>query len=407
MIQLSKIDADLSIYKGKKIIIFGASGAGKDICNRLNYYGIEICAFSDNDMKKWGGKFLDCPVIPPFELPATIEKEKNILIQIGSAYDNEIEQQLLNMGISQYVRYDEASYRLRALRQRQLSKKEEIFKPFTEVWNYSKEEVKRSILQNCLFAPDDEMCLLCLPPKTGDNTLIYSLRKAGVWFDTVWHHPGLVDWKMISGTNISNLKIVTAVREPISQNISMLFQMIESVRPLVVDLDEFWDAGGDVGELFLKWLQLEHYIDGKTAVPNDVQSRYDAYISGQGYSFMIQKYFKQFKECVADVMSKPFDKEKGYSILNFSNCEVFVYQIERLNGISSHLFEWLGVPPVSLENSNVGADKFYAKVYRQAQEEIALPQEYLDKCFEEEYLHHFYSEEDIARFKERWLHHVI
>ena len=54
MIQFSKIDAELSIYKEKEVVIFGASSTGKKVKEILEKNGIKIKAVIDNDTKKVG-----------------------------------------------------------------------------------------------------------------------------------------------------------------------------------------------------------------------------------------------------------------------------------------------------------------------------------------------------------------
>ncbi len=51
MIQFSKIDAELSIYKEKEVVIFGASSTGKKVKEILEKNGIKIKAVIDNDTK--------------------------------------------------------------------------------------------------------------------------------------------------------------------------------------------------------------------------------------------------------------------------------------------------------------------------------------------------------------------
>lgn len=106
-------------------------------------------------------------------------------------------------------------------------------------------------------------------------------------------------------------------------------------------------------------------------------------------------------------MSYPFDKEKGYTIIKEGNIEVFVYQLEKLNDVFLELSDWVGVPFEKMVNANKAEDKWVGESYKQACKEIEITQEYFDRCYNEPYVKHFYSDEDIEKFKERWRSHIV
>lgn len=78
----------------KKLIIFGASGGAVKVIKTLKGIGVPISSLTDNDSKKWGSIVEGIAVINPNELKKI---ECNILI--ASDYQEEIEVQLLSMGI--------------------------------------------------------------------------------------------------------------------------------------------------------------------------------------------------------------------------------------------------------------------------------------------------------------------
>lgn len=55
---------------------------------------------------------------------------------------------------------------------------------------------------------------------------------------------------------------------------------------------------------------------------------------------------------------------------------------------------------------NVGDDKWYSQLYKETKETIKFSQEYFDWSFNSSYLRHFYSDEDIEKFKMKWRGHV-
>lgn len=103
----------------------------------------------------------------------------------------------------------------------------------------------------------------------------------------------------------------------------------------------------------------------------------------------------------------PFDKERGYSVIKENNVEIFIYQCERLGEIYQNLFEFLGVfEGGSLRLGNVADKKWYFSYYKQAISDIEFSREYFESCYGSEELHHFYSEEDIKGFRNKWINNV-
>ena len=52
--------------------------------------------------------------------------------------------------------------------------------------------------------------------------------------------------------------------------------------------------------------------------------------------------------------------------------------------------------------TNVGSAKVYAPLYKEFKNSIVLPESYVDRMYTSKYMRHFYSEEEIARFREKW-----
>lgn len=84
--------------KKRNIILFGASEFGKKTFERCkNQNDISIIAFCDNDANKHNTKFLGVKVVPPLDI-LNLDYDEVI---ISSMYDNEISEQLLQMGIKE------------------------------------------------------------------------------------------------------------------------------------------------------------------------------------------------------------------------------------------------------------------------------------------------------------------
>lgn len=75
----------------KKIIIFGASEAGRRVLRILKLMDIEVIGFTDNDSSKWNKEYLGLNVYPT----SWVFNQKDLMIQIASCtYDDEITEQI-------------------------------------------------------------------------------------------------------------------------------------------------------------------------------------------------------------------------------------------------------------------------------------------------------------------------
>ncbi|OOB79377.1 MAG: hypothetical protein BEN19_07775 [Epulopiscium sp. Nuni2H_MBin003] len=118
---------------------------------------------------------------------------------------------------------------------------------------------------------------------------------------------------------------------------------------------------------------------------------------------------------VLDIMSFPFDKQRGYSIINHKDIEIFIYQNEKTNHIITPLCEWLDLSDIvvntkfweeSIEKGEFTLDECYKGYfqlkYKIIENGIKLTPEYIEEKFNEPYVTHFYSSEDIAEYKKMY-----
>lgn len=403
MLTFSKIDDNLSIYHGS-VVIFGSGSAGIRIYNILKSFGIEVVAFCDNNQSKWGSSLLNLPIISVNELE-NLSKAKDILVQIGSTYEKDIAAQLEELGIKNYITYSEAKNRLITLKYSRTFKNNFLKDKYMESYDH-KFLYDRGALLNYLMSSLDNNLFLCLPTKTGDHSLNLTLDKCGVDFYNLWHRPSLVNEEcnyIIDTLGIEKIRMVTAVREPISQNLSILYQMADDTNGEFSDLDENWKNGGDIQSLFKLWLELENYT---ASYSGNKKYLYDVFREKYQTVFMIQKFFEVFAEHIGNILEYPFDTSRGYSVIKMGRYEIFVYQLEKLNQIEDKLLEWIGIPNAKLLNDNMGDEKWYAKSYQKAKQELKISKEYFKKCFDEPYVKHFYNEHDIELFKNRWKNNI-
>ncbi len=264
--------------------------------------------------------------------------------------------------------------------------------------------------------------LICSPMKTADYTLMVTLDfnnltasnrdKRNVEYLNLWHNPKYFK-KFLNRKNADTVKFIMGIREPISQNLSMFYQVLSGVKgSCFIAYHELC-----LSPFYEKNKTLDKYEQMLIENKNDAQVWWnmlvDLYMRFSGekkkdllYALFIQSFVLQFSSSGLDITDYVFDQEKGYTIIKKNNVEVFVYQLEKLNSLVSELSNWVGVPFDKLEKGNAAEDKWIADSYKQAQKEIEITQEYFDKCFDEPYVKHCYSEADIEKFKARWRPHI-
>lgn len=401
MLEFSNIDKDFSVYKNNDVYLFGASKAGIKIKEILEKNGVHIKGFIDNNKEKSGRKFYNTYVFSFSDYLKINQNIHGILIQISSTFEKEIIIQLENSKIYNYITYTEFMVRTKQLGKYLVSKENQELKE----WFYKCDWYDRTLtnmkeLNDFYFekkglVKENILNLNCAAPKTGNSTIVSS-------FSYHWRNPvslqhslKFLDKKFYNILKNEKIRMVIGIREPIKQNISIMFQIIDSE---FWDLDEFWDGGGNVQKIF------DNYIIGKSSK----KCWYNILKEKIHYNYLVQDFFEQqLKEFLGiDIYKTEFDKQNGYSIYKFDNIEIFIYQLEKLSKIFGKLAEFLNVGDIRMVLDNAAEKKWYNKQYKKAQENIILSKEYFESCYTGKYINHFYSDEDIIKFRDIWKNNV-
>lgn len=396
-----KIDKSLSIYRNKSVILWGASSEGEMAYDILERNGISVIAFFDTAEEKWGKCFLGLEILSLKKMKRRL-KSKNTVLQIASCNEIEIMEQLKNMGITNYVSYSELLLIPELEKFLMFEKKPQLYdyflkyifcpvKIFNHMWNYS------SIYTNQKYVSS---VICCMPTKTGNHTVMHTGKKycpPDVLLVDSWHTSFHVN-EFFDVVNTLKKKIVTAVREPISQNLSLLYELAGS--GLLVDQTAFWE--NDYDELLKKIYEIECNKNNK-----DCMYRKDMHTNHM--TELVQNFFEnEFEQNLGiRLYDYPFDKEKGCSIIQVGDLEIFIFQVEKLNVIYKELFQFIGLNlDLPLENGNVAENKWYRDYYKKAKETITFSKEYFEWSYNSPYLRHFYSKKDIEEFKQKWITHI-
>ena len=408
MIRLSKIDDKLSIYNDKEIVLFGAGNNGKQIKRSLEYKGFRIAYFCDNDKKKWGKKLDGIDIISPDCLIQLYNKKT--LIQISSIHSRQIEKQLESHNIDSFISFEEYNSRIQALCiYKTFPQSLQAYKALYSEPSYVVGQLGKECLDYALkfkYFNLEKYNVICLPPKTGNYTLENSLDMCGAEYIRIGPcYNRIFDElkELVKG----KIRIITAVRDPIAQNLSFFFQLCSAVS--FCDIPEFWENGGDIQILWEAW--ISHVLRDELELHKecDISFSYmDYYNKIFNNIITVQSFFERNFERYNgyDVYEYPFDKENGYSIVQNEEAEIFIYQLERLNDIKGELGEFLGIKDFKLYDANVGDKKWYAPAYKQALKELKLEKKYYDHCYSSKYIEHFYNDRDIGKFKQRWINNV-
>lgn len=402
---------DLKAFNGKKIVIYNSLHGAKNLYNMFRFYKMDILAICDDNTQQT--KYKGIPIVTKRQLKELLKKHNDVIIQPTFEDINQIERTK-----NEFLDYN-VTYSPLLVGKLQFSFNPYIYiqsykRPLRSVyeklgWSVSrKAKVNAKIVKNKLKGVEYTL-IACLPPKTGDTSLDYTFAPLpNVQYINLGHRPQLAPAVLASKKEGVN-KIITAVREPISQNLSSLYQ------------------GLSIGFDSRNWLL--GYAMNATLKPHpevlrneelllvndygDIQKMFDAYIKRYIYSEnnleiastharSIQKFMPEFTKYVLDITAYPFNQEKGYAIIKQGNTEVFVFQIEKLNHLVAEIAAWSGIPIETLKFRNQASDKWIAASYKQAQNQIEITQEYFDKCFDEPYVKHCYSKTDIEKFKMKW-----
>ncbi|MFI3202514.1 MAG: hypothetical protein R3Y54_13525, partial [Eubacteriales bacterium] len=227
MIRISQIDSELSVYRDKKIVLWDSSEYAVTMVTLLQFHNIAITAFCDERKEKWGSSFLEIPIISPDELKKSMANDANILVQSTDRLGDivALKCKFQQMSITNFIFANEAVMilKFRAIEKLAAQDKRRLVDLDISV-NHSgiilnKQFEMKQALFDCLGRG---LVLFCLPPKTGDYTLNHTFTKNQIPYYQTAHCPRIFDREFIR--ILPNVvKIVTAVRDPIAQNISALF----------------------------------------------------------------------------------------------------------------------------------------------------------------------------------------
>lgn len=181
-----------------------------------------------------------------------------------------------------------------------------------------------------------------------------------------------------SKKNIS--KVITLVREPIARNISMYFQ-----------------------NFYIPCLEIAVRGSSRTTDNTSINAFIEDFFNKYNHYYGIKWFDNEFlKVTGVDIYDYPFDKEKGYCVINDKGVSVLIMQMEKMNDLEKVMGEFVGNDEFKLINDNTSDEKWYSCVYKKFKETIEIPENYIDNIYNTKFMKHFYSDDDISSFRNKY-----
>jgi hypothetical protein len=171
------------------------------------------------------------------------------------------------------------------------------------------------------------------------------------------------------------LRIITLVREPVANNISMFFQVMNQYLGTDVETSDC-----DVDELIDVF--IKNYMHSRPLTWLDAEIKTNFGI---------------------DVYQTPFPIDQGYTVVSQGRISLLVLRCELDDHTKSQaIADFLGLGEFEIVRSNVASDKSYAGRYAEFKQRIRIPPALLDKMYNSKFARHFFSSEERDLFRERW-----
>ena len=388
-----EIVENIDILFENEVIIYGAGTCGKKICKNLKIAGLSVSYFCDGDNNKWGQIINDIGVISPDDLKR-LDAEKNLIVIIAS-YNVPVTEQIISdiaeLKLKTNKIYTEFALKFSLIRNSGDYRISEAYRSLCNLY-FSAIESKHTFIHTsraiCFFDNTDSDILIYQPGKVGSSTVYKSLTEIDIAC-TQLHVLNFWNKKTSNTYNkifkkTALLKIITLVREPISRDISRVFEQLNYIAHLMHE-SSFLD------------LCIEFLMRTKPMIPLlfDIK-QFDWFDDELKAVFGI------------DIYAHPFDKEKGYSIIKQGNIEVLAMKLEKLNSLESVIGEFVGAPKFKLINDREGDTKWYRYLYKNVKDTIKIPKEVLDQYYENNpKMDHFYSKKEKIAFLKKWEKNII
>jgi hypothetical protein len=174
------------------------------------------------------------------------------------------------------------------------------------------------------------------------------------------------------------IKIVVLLRDPVGQSLSSFFYNFTTL--------------------------TGHSWEEKAWAPSELRRLYWVRHALTGFEFYESWLDRELLHFTGlDIFEESFDRERGWQVYPRGNLSVLVMKIELEDPIKNAvLTSFLGLKNLQIQVENRAEDQSYAGLYHSFLEKFSLKQERLDTIYAGRFTRHFYTENEISRFKQRW-----
>lgn len=177
--------------------------------------------------------------------------------------------------------------------------------------------------------------------------------------------------------------VVTLIREPIARAVSDLFQNAKTLCPEVLDEQGRIHPDKAVARITKTFSEFEEATD-----------------------YVCTWFDREIKPVFGiDVFNEPFDCKSGYQIYDADGAKLLLFRLEDLNErFEEAMAEFLpGHPKIQMVEGNVRTRKRRAAdSYEKVKNSLVLPRDVVEKIYCTRFVRHFYSQDMISCFVDRW-----
>jgi hypothetical protein len=188
--------------------------------------------------------------------------------------------------------------------------------------------------------------------------------------------------------NLRKWDVITLVRDPISRNLSSFFQNLAFYYSYDfrarIEATDMETVVSEVCAIF-----EENCLDRRVdAIDTNPMTWFD----------------RELKEVFdVDVYASDFPVETGYRTYESERARVLLIRLEDLNRVhAAALQEFLGIDDLTIVKASAGDAAEFPMVYEAFLRSLSLPSWYVDEIYASRYTRHFYTEEEIRAFRNRW-----
>lgn len=188
------------------------------------------------------------------------------------------------------------------------------------------------------------------------------------------------------------ITIITGTREPVLRSLSVAVQTLDSMFDDCIAPDDVQTAARLRDRIVAYWSSPD--------MGPDLVSRMRQWAIRTPLQWLADEIEKPFG---FDLLSQPFDFERGYSILENGNIRLLLYRQEQApasveQGLKQLFPGW----EFALPKLNLSSEKATGGVYKYLREIVRLPRPILEEIYANPYVRHFLAPEEITNLTDHW-----